>query len=310
MPGGTYVEVNLALSGGLIVTGNPATNAIVFRGITATAPTPTVYIGENNQATGLVTLTELSAGIFNSGTGSNNVIAVCQLGVNYSYTFAPWAKVTAGDLRLREGAVASPDNIVVGAWDGGGCYTWTVWTGSTTASTIVIGNDTFTTGPLINVTVNQAPGIVAMDIYSGNSLNYDDQLIATVGFANAAFRNQVAVTALSQPTIPAGAVTKAGAIQIAETANGQLKNNEQICFEIMPRGSADGIQAKYDTLISSLNTAQLPVVTASGGLVVGPVVVCNEELLDGSNIVPANQVDLLRLQRPAAVDCRDRQDGC
>ena len=77
-----------------------------------------------------------------------------------------------------------------------------------------------------------------MDVYSGNSFNYDDSSIATVGFADAAFRNQVAVTALAQPTIPAGAVTKAGAIQVAETANGQLKTNEQICFEIMPRGSA------------------------------------------------------------------------
>ena len=39
----------------------------------------------------------------------------------------------------------------------------------------------------------------------------------------------------------------------------------------MPRGSAATTQAKFDTLISALNTAQLPVVTASGGLVVGPV---------------------------------------
>ena len=134
----------------------------------------------------------------------------------------------------------------------------------------------------------------------------------SVGFANAAFRNQVAVTALAQPTIPAGAVTKAGAIQVAETANGQLKANEQICFEIMPRGSAGAIQAKYDTLISALNTAQLPVVTASGGLVVSPVQIynqgCSYRIGMGGGI--AEPGDLLRLQRPAAVDCRDRQAGC
>jgi hypothetical protein len=276
VPGGTYVEVNLTLSGGLLVTGNPATNAIVFRGINASAPTPTVYIGENNQATGLVTLTEQTAGFFNAGPGNNNTLAVCTTGVNYSFTLAPWAKVTAGDLKLREGDVMSPDNIVEGKWDGSSCYTWTVWTASTVASTIQIGNSTFSSGPLINVAVNQAPGIVAMLVYSGNSYNYDDQLIATVGFAVAAFRNQVAVTALAQPLIPAGAVTKAGAIQIAETANGQLKANEELCFEIMPRGSAGAIQAKYDTLISALNTAQLPIVTASGGLVVGPVSVYNQ----------------------------------
>ena len=89
MAGGTYVEVNLALSGGLLVTGNPANNAIVFRGITATAPTPTVYIGENNQATGLVTLTEQAAGFFNAGLGSNNVLAVCQTGVKYTLHLRP-----------------------------------------------------------------------------------------------------------------------------------------------------------------------------------------------------------------------------
>ena len=310
VPGGTFVEVTLALSGGLLVTGNPAYNAVVFRGITASAPTPTVYIGENNQATGLVTLTEQSAGFFNAGTGSNNVLAVCATGVNYSFTFAPWAKVTTGDLKLREGTGVSPDNIVEGAWNGS-CYYWTVWTASTAASTIVIGNSTFTTGPLINVSVNQAPGIVAMWVYSGNGLvNADDTLIATVGFAVAAFRNQVVVTALSQPTIPAGAVTKAGAIQIAETANGQLKSGEELCFEIMPRGSAGVIQAKYDTLISALNTAQLPIVTASGGVIVSPVSVYKQGCAERSNpSAVTNQAHLVRLHGPPAVDCWDRQAG-
>ena len=77
MPAGTFVSVGLALSGGLLVARVPNTNAVVFRGISATAPMPTVYIGENNQATGLVTLTEQAAGFFQSGTGDNNVIAVC-----------------------------------------------------------------------------------------------------------------------------------------------------------------------------------------------------------------------------------------
>jgi len=269
--GGTYVEVNLTLSGALLVTGNPATNAIVFRGINASAPTPTVYIGENNQATGLVTLAEQAAGFFNAGLGANNTLAVCTTAVNYSFTFAPWAKVTAGDLKLREGTTVSPDNIVEGVWNGGSCYTWTVWTASTVASTIVIGNSTFATGPLINVAVNQAPGMVSMNVYSGNQYNYDQTRIATVGFAVAAFRNQVAVTALSQPLIPAGAVSKTGAIQIAETANGQLKRWEAICVEILPRGSLDSATSKYDTFIHALTTAQLPVVTATGGLVISPV---------------------------------------
>ena len=132
-------------------------NAVVFRGITASAPTPTVYIGENNQATGLVTLTEQAAGFFQSGTGSNNVLTVCPAGVNYSFTFAPWAKVTAGDLKLREGVSCPPTTSSRAPPTGSPCYNWTVWTASTAASTIVIGDSTFTTGPLINVDRDRRP---------------------------------------------------------------------------------------------------------------------------------------------------------
>jgi len=280
VPGGTFIDVNVSLSGGLLVVGNPAENAVVFRGIDATAPTPTVYIGENNQKTGLITLAERDAGFFQSGTGPNNVIAICTTSVNYSFTFAPWAKVTAGDLRLRDGITASATNIVQGTWDGSNCYTWTVWTGSTTASTLVIGSSDFSSGPIINVWPNQAPGLVMAKLYSGNGSSYTSGQIATVAFAIAAFRNQVAVTALAQPIIPAGATSKAGAIQIAETANGQLKRWEDICVEIVPRGSIGLIQAKYDTYIQALTTAQLPVVSATGGLLVGPVELWDEACMD------------------------------
>jgi hypothetical protein len=268
--GGTYVDVNATLSGGLLTTGNPAENAIVFRGITASAPTPTVYIGENNQATGLVTLTEAAAGFFQSGLGNNNIISVCTNNVDYSFTFPPYLKVTAGDLRLRDGSVASTTNIVAGTLNGT-CYDWTVWTASTVASTVVIGNSTFASGPIINVQTDQAPGLVVLTVHSGNGGNFDDAVIANVGFAVAAFRNQVAVTALAQPLIPAGAMSKAGAIQIAETGIGQLKAGERICFEVLPRSSNDFIQDTFLMNGSWLHTAAMPIVTATGGLVVGSV---------------------------------------
>jgi hypothetical protein len=271
VPGGTFVQVSLALSGGLLVTGSPATNAVVFRGIDATAPTPTVFIGENNQATGLVRLTERAAGFFQAGPGPNNVLSVCETAVDYSFTFAPWARVVGGDLRLREGTVASPDNIVQGIRVGD-CYVWYVWTGSTVASTIEIGNATFTSGPLINVDAGQVPGIVAMHIHSGDETVFDNPRIATVGFAVAVFRHQVAVTAVSQPLILRGAVSRTGAIQIAETTHGQLKTGQNICVEILPRAALTGTQLRrHDTFIHALTTAQLPVVTATGGLIVGPV---------------------------------------
>ncbi len=53
----------------------------------------------------------------------------------------------------------SPDNIVEGTSTGSlGCYNWTVWTASTAVSTIVIGDSTFATGPLINVDRDRAAG--------------------------------------------------------------------------------------------------------------------------------------------------------
>ena len=267
--GGTYVDVNVTLSSGLL-TGNPAENAIVFRGIDASATTPTVYIGENSQGTGLVSLVEKAAGFFQSGTGTNNVLEVCPTGVDYVFTAAPWAKVTAGDLKLREGDVVSPDNIVQGTKDAS-CYYWTVWTASATASTIQIGNAGFTSGPLINVSPNQNPGLVTLEVYSGDSGNFDENLIAKVGFAVAVFRNQVAVTALAQPIIPAGAMSKGGAIQIAETANGQLKLHQIFCFDLLPRASNNMIQDTWLPGGWGLNTALVPVATASGGLLLSPV---------------------------------------
>ncbi len=294
VPGGTFIEVDLALSGGLLSDTTSATNAVVFRGISATAPTPTVYIGENAQATGLVTLTEQAAGFFQSGTGANNILAVCTTGVNYSFTFAPWAKVTSGDLRLRDGSTASSTNIVQGTADGS-CYTWTVWTASTTASTIVIGNSTFSSGPLINVETTQVPGVVALNVYSGNGTNYTTGRIATVAFAVAAYRSQVAVSALSQPTIPAGAKTQAGAIQISETGNGQLKYGENLCFEILPRSTT----FSQDIYMQALTTADLPTVTASGGLVVGPVSMssksCSESFLSA---LPSSGTEMMSFSFP------------
>jgi hypothetical protein len=305
VPGGTFVEVSLALSGGLIVTGSPAANAVVFRGIDATAPTPTVFIGENNQPTGLVRLTERAAGFFQAGPGPNNILAVCDTAVAYDFTFAPWARVVGGDLRLREGAVASPDNIVQGIPGDPGCYIWYVWTGSTVASTIEIGNATFTSGPLINVHVNQPPGLVAMQIFSGNETTYDDTMIATVGFAVAAFRTQVAVTALSQPLILRGATSRTGGIQIAETAHGQLKLGQNICVQILPRTALGFIQARQDTFIHALTTAQLPVVTATGGLVISPVTVgdrnCEDNnFIDGPAATQATSFSFRVLQQSTA----------
>ncbi len=145
--GGTFVNVTVT-AGAVLVNPTNRNNAVVGRGLTATATPTTVFIGQNAQKTGLVTITELAAGFFQGGTGNNNTIEICLLNNDETFTSpGPWAKVTAGDLKLREGNVVSPDNIVQGSavFAGGStgdeCYAWTVWTASTAVSTIVIGNE-------------------------------------------------------------------------------------------------------------------------------------------------------------------------
>ncbi len=269
--GGTFISVGVTTSAGKAVLPPSRTNAVVFRGILAVSATnPTVYIGENSQAAGIISFTENAAGFFTDGTGSNNTFEICPAGVNYDFTLAPYAKVTggvaAGNLILRDGAGPSTTNLVKGV-QAGDCYFWTVWTKSTTASTIQIGNADLTTGPVINVNVAQAPGPVLVDLFIGSSA-IDDQLAATVQFATAAYRNQVSVTALSQPSIRPGSNNAAGGnVQIAETALGQLKAGEDICVQVLYRTFGN-----QDTFMNSLLTANLPVATSSGtGLVIGPV---------------------------------------
>ncbi|MHB8672397.1 MAG: beta strand repeat-containing protein [Candidatus Limnocylindrales bacterium] len=273
---GTFISVGLATSGALAVLPPSVTNAVVFRGIAASATSPLVYIGENNQTAGIITFTESAAGFFTDGVGTGtNTFWVCPTGVTFAFTLAPYAQVvggtTGGNLILRDGAAASTTNIVQGVAVGGGCYGWTVWTASTTPSTIRIGaGPSVTSGSLINVTSDQAPGGVAVGLWLGSSNFLNPTLAATVQFATAAYRNQVAVTALSQPAIAPGTTSAlAGSISIAETGLGQLKATEVICVEILPRSAAQLIQ---DTFLEASDIASVPVVTATGtGLVIGPV---------------------------------------
>ena len=271
---GTFISVEVSTSAGKAVQPVSNTNAVVFRGVVAVSATsPTVYIGENNQAAGIVTFTESAAGFFTAGIGTNvNTFEICPSGVGYSFTLAPYAQVVggvaAGNLILRDGNAASTTNLVQGKNLGDGCYGWTIWTASTTASSIKIGNADLTTGALINVTPGQQPGGVNVALKIGSSDFVNPTLAATVQFATAVYRNQVAVTALSQPLIAPGATNApAGNLQIAETSLGQLKADEVICFEILWRSGE-----LQDQFLNNLNTADLPVATASGtGLVVGPV---------------------------------------
>ena len=276
---GTKVDVTLATSAGAVVP-TSRSNAVVGRVLTATSTSPVVYIGENNQTAGQVTVAEVGPGFFQAGAGSNNTLAICltyNTFENEQFASAPWAKVTAGDLKLREGNVASSDNVVQGtAFYSSGypfaCYYWTIWSASTAASTIVLsGDEAGTMGVKINVPAGSPTGPVTASIRTGDisSGTFSMMLEVRAQIAVRQFRNQVAVTALSQPTIPVGSNGSAvGDIQIQETANGQLKFNERICVEIVPNQNWNSL---FDAFLTGMNTANVPVVTASNGILVNAV---------------------------------------
>ena len=272
VPSGTLVNVTLGLSGSKVVVPTSRANAQVGRIFNASAGVTNVNIGQNGQVAGLVTITEVTAGAFTDGSGSNNVFEICP-DVTATFTApGPSAFVTggiaAGNLRLREGAVASPDNIVAGTLDPGrpGCYYWTVWTASTVATTITIGSAAGI-GPLVNVNTGVPAGTLNANLFAGSLASLALQVSVTI--ANRVFPNQVKVTALSQPIMAVGSTNQmAGDILIEETANGQLKSGSDICVEIVPNQQTGAL---LDAYLTGLFTADLPVATASGGVVVNAV---------------------------------------
>jgi hypothetical protein len=308
VPIGTHVDLAGSISTGKVIDPASVNNAVVGRIIVGIGATPTVYIGENNQASGLITLTESGPAFFTDGSGSNNVFALC-LTTDEQFTLAPWAIVTGpatGALTLREGAGASPDNIVLGTLttnaSGSSCAYWTVWTKSTAASTIEIRatDPAAATGPLPTGPNNgprysvgapgtdSAPGTVQVGIFTGTlagiQASADSGAGSLVINAVRAFRSGVNVVALSQPTIGRG-VTNAtlGTITVTETLAGQFKLGQDICVVIEPRSTNFFIQ---DTFLKVATTNDLPIVTSNlaSGLAVGTVSPdCTEEFV-GANL--------------------------
>ena len=110
-------------------------------------------------------------------------------------------------------------------------------------------------------------GALNANLYAGSLASLTLQV--SLSIANRVFANQVKVTALSQPTMAKGAThALAGDILIEETGNGQLKAGSEICVEIVPNQQTGALTDAYMT---DLFTSDLPVATATGGVVVNAV---------------------------------------
>ena len=287
VPAGTAVNVVVTSSPAINVNISSNTIAYVSRVAVGVAAQPVIYINYNQQNTGLITIKEQAPGFFVVGTGNDNTFGLC-LVTGESFTFAPYAVVTAGDLSLLNGLVggSSVAGTLYTDTDGNACVRWTVYTASTVASTVEIrGTDSTgavlptgaNNGPSLSVPAGLAPGttqgviligtytnvVTGVDVDGGVVDALDTPAFSSlVSMATRAFKSGVVVAAVSQPTVSAGTVdTLAGNLTISETLNGQFKPGQMICVAILPRTS-NGVRTQ-DTFIKTATTNDLPIIATN-----------------------------------------------
>ncbi len=287
VPAGTAVNVTVTSSPAMLVNVLSNTIAYVARVAVGIATQPVIYINYNDQSTGTISITEQDAGFFVGGTDTNNTFGLC-LATGESFTRAPYAVVTKGDLSIRNGLVGASSVLgtLYNDTAGHSCAYWTVWTASTVASTVEIrGSDSTgavlpagaTNGPRLSVPAGLHPGTTQGVILIGTFNNVQTGIAVVngviqaaspsafsslVSMATRAFKDSVIVAAVSQPFIPAGtADSLAGNLTISETLNGQFKPGQLICVTILPRTS-NGVRTQ-DTFIKTANTNDLPVITTN-----------------------------------------------
>lgn len=223
--------------------------------ITASAASlPTVYIGENDQATGTLVIKEAVAGALTSAGGVNNLVICSDKYSDDMFVRPATAVVTAGDLKFRDPSTLGPAASVVGtlAYVNGGtlnpslyCQVFPIYTASTVASTIEIREVATATGAAngahINVPGYEIPGQVIFSIGtqengSATAATFFDEVPVAVR----AFRNSPVVAAASAPALLRGHASQAaGDVTITETSPLQLGYHEGILFRIVPNSLLD-----------------------------------------------------------------------
>jgi hypothetical protein len=284
---GTAVNVTVTTSPARTVVPASFRIAYVQRTVVGVGGIPTIFINVNDQNTGMLTLTETTAGFFKAGVGENNAFAIC-FTTGEQLTRAPWAVVTSGDLQLLSGVVgaASAKGVLytVGSQS---CARWTVYGRASTpvvstieirgadASDVVLPSGA-NNGPRVNVVPGVlsagTPGPTLVNVLIGQQTDVAVGIGLSTVVQNAvrAFRSDVNVVAVSQPIIPQGGEGLAGNIKITETLAGQFKLGQTICATILPRNATGIFQQRQDTFLKTSNTSDLPngtTNTASGLLV-------------------------------------------
>jgi hypothetical protein len=280
---GTAVNVTVTTSPARTVVPASVRIAYVQRTVVGVGGIPTIFINVNDQNTGMLTLTETTAGFFKAGVGENNAFGIC-FTTGEQLTRAPWAVVTVGDLQLLSGVVgAASAKGILYTVAGQSCARWTVYGRASTpvistieirgadASDVVLPSGA-NNGPRVNVVPGVlaagTPGPTLVNVLIGQQADVALGLGVSTIVQNAvrAFKSGLNVAAVSQPIIAQGATGLAGNITITETLAGQFKVGQDICVTILPRtstGASGGGQQRQDTFLATANTNQLPVVSTN-----------------------------------------------
>jgi hypothetical protein len=272
-PTGTTVDVAVTVSrAGVTIIGSPVTVGVVGFVVAGSTSAPNVQIGQNDQATGMITLTESAAGAIGF-TSPNGFIKVClQSGEQWSVGRFFWAVVTAGDLKLNVAGLAATQGKMAIDPSNPSCLEIQVYTISTVASTIEIRDGSTsapaasgpTAGPRVNVPNASQPGPVYVDVYADSS---DAGLTGQVGdnivIAVRVFSNTPIVTVSGQPTVTRGGLGQAiGNIIITEGAPNQFATLGD--FEICPVNPSGAFTTAYS--FSSPVGVNAPVVTTNSAV--------------------------------------------
>jgi adhesin/invasin len=266
--------VNLQVTAGSIaVVPASVANATLGAAIFVTSNAPTIYINQNDQPIGNVTITEKSAGALSSAAGTNTFF-VCLTTGEY-FIRPPWAVVTSGNLlistnsSLTAGASSAAGTQITGPFPYGAdnCYAWAVYSASTVASTITIEGVSATGTPTPTAHVNVpgwlAPGptYLAIGTMASNS-STTGNLVDLATVAVRAFQSGITVTAGTPvPFIAPGTTSGAAStLTIAETGNDLLRAGEFFTCTILPNATTESQQTYLQTAISN----GLPIVSTNG----------------------------------------------
>jgi len=272
---GALVNVTLTISGSVAVSGSPAANATIAQTIIGSGAVPTIIIGQNDQATGLLTIRESAAGTLPDNTAvATDKIYVCVTSTGETFSRAPWFVRTVGDITFNVGGLpVTQAKATLTA--GNTCAFVRVYLASTVASTIEVraGVDAASTapaasGPTAGATMNVAntavpgPTLVQVSISAATDGTGLAAQGAPVVVAMRALAGSPIVAAVSQPIITAGGMNQAaGNVTITEGSTANFVAGETINLCLVTQA----LTISTDTFFANTAGVGMPIVSTNNG---------------------------------------------